>query len=104
MGLYTVECPECGQIHMWFSGENDQRCQDCKNKENKEPYQFVGIDDGTGDVTGVWFNFNTKGMFRVGKWIDPKTLEEKDAIVFVPDESIILAALNIECNGEFNSN
>lgn len=30
MGLYPIDCPECGKAHMWFSGNLDQRCHECK--------------------------------------------------------------------------
>lgn len=30
MGLYAVPCPSCGVMHMWFSGNLDQRCECCK--------------------------------------------------------------------------
>ena len=30
MGLYAIRCPACGTPHMWFSGNMDQRCHDCR--------------------------------------------------------------------------
>jgi ribosomal protein S27E len=29
MGLYPINCPECGTAHNWFSGNQDQRCANC---------------------------------------------------------------------------
>lgn len=31
MGLYPINCPQCGAVHQWFSGNLDQRCSDCQN-------------------------------------------------------------------------
>lgn len=30
MGLYEIKCSECSNIHVWFSGDPDQRCPECK--------------------------------------------------------------------------
>jgi hypothetical protein len=30
MGLYPMDCPQCGKGHLWFSGNLDQRCGDCQ--------------------------------------------------------------------------
>ena len=30
MGLYTINCPECKKLYSWFSGDVDQRCDECK--------------------------------------------------------------------------
>lgn len=32
MGLYAIDCPVCKKGHLWFSGNLDQRCQECQNK------------------------------------------------------------------------
>jgi hypothetical protein len=34
MGIYPVHCPTCYHIHMWFSGNLDQRCKACKDEMN----------------------------------------------------------------------
>lgn len=31
MGLYPIDCPQCKTPHVWFSGNQDQRCEACKN-------------------------------------------------------------------------
>lgn len=30
MGLYAIDCPECKKPFMWFSGNSDQRCSECR--------------------------------------------------------------------------
>jgi hypothetical protein len=30
MGLINIACPQCKQVHTWFSGNLDQRCRRCK--------------------------------------------------------------------------
>src|SRR5271157_5246431 len=30
MGLYTISCPICKQAHTWWSGNIDQRCNNCR--------------------------------------------------------------------------
>ena len=32
MGIYAIYCPTCNHQHVWFSGDPDQRCTLCKNK------------------------------------------------------------------------
>ncbi len=34
MGLYPVTCPSCNGLHTWYSGDLDQRCDNCKNKKD----------------------------------------------------------------------
>jgi hypothetical protein len=29
MGLIPVACPDCNKQHLWFTGNPDQRCEDC---------------------------------------------------------------------------
>ena len=29
MGLFTIKCPTCDRLHLWFSGIADQRCEKC---------------------------------------------------------------------------
>lgn len=29
MGLYPINCPTCGNGHLWWSGNLDTRCPDC---------------------------------------------------------------------------
>lgn len=37
MGLYPIECSVCEKVFMWFSGNLDQRCQNCqKNNVTEE--------------------------------------------------------------------
>jgi tRNA(Ile2) C34 agmatinyltransferase TiaS len=36
MGVFLVPCPVCGNGHMWFSGNLDQRCVDCKKKMQED--------------------------------------------------------------------
>lgn len=36
MGLYAVACPQCGNNHLWFSGNMDQRCTECKKGETQK--------------------------------------------------------------------
>lgn len=31
MGLHFIGCPLCGSPHYWFSGNLDQRCENCKH-------------------------------------------------------------------------
>ena len=31
MGLYAIDCPQCGKPHQWFSGNSDQRCSECQS-------------------------------------------------------------------------
>jgi hypothetical protein len=31
MGIYSISCPSCGKGYMWFSGNPDQRCWECKS-------------------------------------------------------------------------
>lgn len=38
MGLYTIDCPQCKNPHMWFSGNLDQRCPACKKEETIKNY------------------------------------------------------------------
>ena len=33
MGLYSINCPICGQIYNWFSGNIDQRCYECRAQD-----------------------------------------------------------------------
>jgi hypothetical protein len=33
-GLYPIGCPACGQLHLWFSGNADQRCLGCRDNNN----------------------------------------------------------------------
>ena len=35
MGLYAIDCPQCGLPHMWFSGNLDQRCAICRDAPAK---------------------------------------------------------------------
>lgn len=58
MGLYNVACPSCGDSHLWFSGNEDQRCPFCREMKeidirprpytrifvakNKERFKFRG--------------------------------------------------------------
>jgi len=37
MGLYLIGCPTCGIVHMWFSGNLDQRCPDCRTVKTVNP-------------------------------------------------------------------
>lgn len=40
MGLYPISCTGCGKGFLWFSGNLDQRCDECRNKPlNGEPYE-----------------------------------------------------------------
>lgn len=32
MGLYPMNCVSCHTPFMWWSGNMDQRCKDCQNK------------------------------------------------------------------------
>lgn len=36
MGLYPINCSECKKLFMWFSGNPDQQCHDCKNKSTEK--------------------------------------------------------------------
>jgi phage FluMu protein Com len=38
MGLYTIPCPQCGKLFLWFSGCLDQRCPDCKANEPEKKH------------------------------------------------------------------
>jgi len=29
MGVYAIDCPNCGKRHNWFSASTDQRCSEC---------------------------------------------------------------------------
>lgn len=42
MGLYSVHCPSCSRVHVWFSGNMDQRCEECK----KPKEVVIGYPDG----------------------------------------------------------
>lgn len=33
MGIYAIPCKQCGKIFLWFSGNLDQRCADCKKMD-----------------------------------------------------------------------
>lgn len=33
MGLYAISCKQCGKGFMWFSGSLDQRCAECKARD-----------------------------------------------------------------------
>lgn len=35
MGLYTIDCPECGEVLQWFSGNIDQRCSKCMGESGQ---------------------------------------------------------------------
>ena len=35
MGLYEIDCPQCGKVHMWFSGNMDQRCEVCIKRKKE---------------------------------------------------------------------
>lgn len=35
MGLYPINCRECGHAFLWFSGNLDQRCGDCRKADIK---------------------------------------------------------------------
>jgi hypothetical protein len=35
MGTYPVDCPKCKKQHMWFSGNQDQRCNSCIEDEKR---------------------------------------------------------------------
>ena len=39
MGLYPIDCPQCKQPHIWFSGTMDQRCGNCRNPKEWELIQ-----------------------------------------------------------------
>lgn len=57
MGLYPVNCPSCNVVHMWFSGNLDQRCEECK-----KPKEFWVNDNAEGDGTFTvsrtpWFGY-----------------------------------------------
>jgi hypothetical protein len=41
MGLYLIECPECGQPYMWFSGNPDQNCEACRKGEPDPQYYYI---------------------------------------------------------------
>lgn len=42
MGLYAVDCPQCLKPFLWFSGNSDQRCDDCKEMDAaKEAIRIV---------------------------------------------------------------
>ena len=30
MGLFAMDCQQCGRPFMWFSGNMDQRCSECQ--------------------------------------------------------------------------
>jgi DNA-directed RNA polymerase subunit RPC12/RpoP len=30
MGLYVIPCRQCGKKFIWFSGNNDPRCDQCR--------------------------------------------------------------------------
>lgn len=30
MGLYPIDCSQCGKPFMWFSGNLDQHCSECR--------------------------------------------------------------------------
>lgn len=32
MGLYAIDCPRCKKPHMWFSGNQDQHCDECRTR------------------------------------------------------------------------
>jgi hypothetical protein len=36
MGLYAIDCPVCKKPFMWFSGNTDQRCPECKEEDKME--------------------------------------------------------------------
>lgn len=40
MGLYGINCPDCGKPHTWFSGNADQRCEDCIKADYTEVVTF----------------------------------------------------------------
>ena len=40
MGLYAIDCPQCKKPYMWFSGNMDQRCDNCRN-----PKEFWLLDN-----------------------------------------------------------
>lgn len=53
MGLYYINCPECGATCQWFSGDPDSRCFKCrgtnkpnvKDKEDSMDYEQRRYDD-----------------------------------------------------------
>ena len=53
MGLYPIECPECGQPYMWFSGNLDQSCEACRNGEPDPQYYYIEM-DGKGAYAFVY--------------------------------------------------
>lgn len=34
MGLIVIICPSCNKPHLWFTGSNDQRCEECRKKKS----------------------------------------------------------------------
>lgn len=47
MGLYAIDCPQCLKPFMWFSGNRDQRCDDCRHAEAAQKVIIIaqGFDD-----------------------------------------------------------
>lgn len=54
MGLYVVKCPQCDKEHLWFSGNDNQRCDVCNSFElNKEAEEIYEEAKGNSDVQNV---------------------------------------------------
>ena len=62
MGLYAIPCRQCEKTFMWFSGNIDQRCADCKKLDT--------IQLPTGDANRDDANCHT--ILTVANKADPK--------------------------------
>jgi LSD1 subclass zinc finger protein len=45
MGVYSIECNSCGIPFNWFSGNRDQRCAVCVEKEKKDSFPMDRFTD-----------------------------------------------------------
>lgn len=53
MGLYPITCPTCTKPFMWFSGNLDQRCQDCQANMNKPMQEQTNSSAIAATISGV---------------------------------------------------
>ena len=51
MGIYSIPCRQCEKTFMWFSGNLDQRCADCKKLDTIQWDTGDKNFDANGDTT-----------------------------------------------------
>lgn len=60
--IEDIDCADCGQPFMWFSGVMDQRCEACRTGEPEPQYYYIEMNKDRTDYSAVIYTEKVDGL------------------------------------------